>query len=36
MVLRITLKFGLMTHFDPLKPSDGQKYDFEKNKMADG
>jgi len=25
---RIVMKFGIMTHFDPLKPSDGQKCDL--------
>jgi len=28
MVRRIAIKFGMMTHFDPLKPNDGQKFDF--------
>jgi len=22
------MKFGMMTHFQPLKPSDGQKFEF--------
>jgi len=26
----------MMTHFDPLKPGDGQKIDVLKTKMADG
>jgi len=25
---RIEMKFGMMTDFDCLKPSDGHKYDF--------
>jgi len=25
---RITVKFGMMTHFDPLTPSHGQKFEF--------
>ena len=28
MVRRIAMKFDVMTHFDPLKPSDGQKFHF--------
>jgi len=24
----IAMKFGMVTHFDPLKPSDGHKFDF--------
>jgi len=27
-VQRIAMKFGMMTHFDFLKPSDGQKFAF--------
>jgi len=27
--------FGTMTHFDPLKSSDGQKLEFLKTKIAD-
>jgi len=30
IVRRSTMKFGMMTHFDPLKLSDGQKIDFKK------
>jgi len=29
------MKLGTMTHFNPLKPSEGQKFDV-RNKMADG
>jgi len=29
------MKFGTMTLFDPLKPSEGQKFEL-RNKMADG
>jgi len=30
MVRWIALKFVMMTHVEPLEPSDGQKFDFEK------
>jgi len=33
-VQRIAMKFSMITHFDPLKPSNGQKFDF-KTHMAD-
>jgi len=29
------MKFSMITHFDPLKPSNGQKFDF-KTQMMDG
>ena len=35
-VPRSIMKFGRTTHFDPLKPSDRQYFEFEKSKMADG
>ena len=34
-VRRIAMKFSMITHFDALKPSNGQKFDF-KTQMADG
>jgi len=36
MVRWIAMKFGMNTHFDPVKPSDRQKFDFINTKMADG
>jgi len=35
-VQRIAMKFDMVTQFDPLKPSDGQKFEFLKTKVADG
>jgi len=35
MVRRIAIKIDVMPHFDPLKPSDGQRFHLKKTKMAD-
>jgi len=33
---QITMKFGTKKHFYPLKPIDGQNFEFKKFKMAVG
>ena len=30
------MKFGMVTHFDPLKPSDGKNFELLKTKMVNG
>jgi len=34
MVRRIAVNFGMKTHFDCVKPSDGQKFELLKTTMA--
>jgi len=36
MVRKLAVKFSMLTHFDPFKPSDGQILSLLKSKMADG
>jgi len=35
VVVRIAMKFGIVTHFDPLKPAHDQNFDPLKCRMAD-
>ena len=32
MVRQISMKFGMMAHFDPVKPNDLQKFDLKKSR----